>query len=547
MYTLRIIITAFFTLVYLSSKAQNFQTPFEKSQSVETTTYEACIDFYKNLAEYNPKLVIKTLGTTDPNNPLYVVIYNQLNIFDTKQRQQKKMPVLFINNGIHAGKPDGIDASMLFVRNLITNKIHIDKNIVIAIIPIYNIGGALNRNTTTRVNQNGPLSYGFRGNSQNLDLNRDFIKCDSKEALLFSKLFHWLKPSLFLDTHVSDGADSQHTLTLLSTHHSKLEKHMGQLLHTHIEPFIYENMKQKAWGLIPYVTIEDSIRNKGWAAFYNAPRYSTGYTSLFNCIGFMSETHMLKPFKERVQSTYDLIVTLSHTLSKYQQQIINAQALDYTLILQHKAMPTLYSIDSLRYDTITFKGYEMDYKESEVTAQKRFYYDKIKPFTKSIHYYTYLQPENLVDIPEYYIIPQGWHQVIERLKANNIMMSTLHKDNLYNVTVLKIDTFKSAIKPFEKHHKNTLQKYHTIHKPIHFRKGDYLILANQPVKKFLHAVLHPNAEDSYFNWNFFDAILQQKESYSNYRWEDVAWQVLQEDKALKLVFENKKKERQCIC
>ena len=55
---------------------------------------------------------------------------------------------------------------------------------------MYNIGGALNRNAYSRANQNGPKEYGFRGNGQNLDLNRDFIKMDAQETQSLVKLFH---------------------------------------------------------------------------------------------------------------------------------------------------------------------------------------------------------------------------------------------------------------------------------------------------------------------------------------------------------------------
>jgi hypothetical protein len=48
---------------------------------------------------------------------------------------------------------------------------------------------------------------------KNLDLNRDFIKCDSKEALTFEKIFHYFDPDVFVDNHVSNGADYQHLMT----------------------------------------------------------------------------------------------------------------------------------------------------------------------------------------------------------------------------------------------------------------------------------------------------------------------------------------------
>ena len=168
----------------------------------------------------------------------------------------KNKIVILINNGIHAGEPDGIDASMMLARDIVNKKVTLPKNVVLAFIPIYNIGGCLNRNSTSRVNQNGPVEYGFRGNSQNLDLNRDFIKCDSRETMSFANIFQNLNPDIFIDNHVSDGADYQHTMTLLTTQYDKLGGDLGNWLKNNFEPSIYHNMKEKGWDLIPYVDFE---------------------------------------------------------------------------------------------------------------------------------------------------------------------------------------------------------------------------------------------------------------------------------------------------
>lgn len=75
---------------------------------------------------------------------------------------------------------------MMFARDLLkTNKL--PEDVVICIIPVYNIDGSHNRSGTSRANQNGPIAYGFRGNSKNYDLNRDFIKTDLKTHRRFSK------------------------------------------------------------------------------------------------------------------------------------------------------------------------------------------------------------------------------------------------------------------------------------------------------------------------------------------------------------------------
>jgi hypothetical protein len=135
--------------------------------------------------------------------------------------------IILINNGIHPGEPDGIDASMLLARDIVTRKIDLPAHVVLAIIPVYNIGGALNRSAFYRVDQNGPEAFGSRGNSQNLDLNRDFIKNDSRESLSFVRLFRDIDPDVFIDNHVSNGADYQHVMTLLTTQYDKLGGVMG--------------------------------------------------------------------------------------------------------------------------------------------------------------------------------------------------------------------------------------------------------------------------------------------------------------------------------
>src|SRR5690606_2994764 len=157
---------------------KEFQTIFEQSEGMETATYIQTIDFYIQLAKEFPQINIQTIGNTDSGNPLHIVTYNAEAEFNF-QKIGKSKSIILINNGIHPGESDGIDATMLLYRDLALNKREPPKNTVLVTIPIYNIGGALSRNSTSRVNQNGPRSYGFRGNARNYDLKRDFIKVDT--------------------------------------------------------------------------------------------------------------------------------------------------------------------------------------------------------------------------------------------------------------------------------------------------------------------------------------------------------------------------------
>ncbi|MEO6219531.1 MAG: hypothetical protein ABIO81_03820, partial [Ginsengibacter sp.] len=196
------------------------QAPFEKSNGTETANYFEAIQFYKSLTHQSRKIKFITKGPTDAGYPLQLALFSNDEKFEPKAWHKQQKVVLFINNGIHPGEPDGI-ASMMLARDIIRKKIILPDNVVLGIIPVDNIGGALNRNSFSRANQNGPISYGVRGNAQNLDLNRDFIKCDSKNTLSSVDIFHYLNPDILIDTHVSDGADYQHTITLIITQYNK--------------------------------------------------------------------------------------------------------------------------------------------------------------------------------------------------------------------------------------------------------------------------------------------------------------------------------------
>ena len=175
----------------------SLKTVFENSEGYETATYVEVIEFYNSLAKKFSQINIQTIGSTDSGNPLHIVTFNFEGDFNFKKIAKHKTIVL-INNGIHPGESDGIDATMLLYRDLATGKTAPPKNTILVTIPVYNIGGALNRNSTTRTNQNGPKSYGFRGNSQNYDLNRDFIKADTENAKTFSNIYHLVKPDILI-------------------------------------------------------------------------------------------------------------------------------------------------------------------------------------------------------------------------------------------------------------------------------------------------------------------------------------------------------------
>ncbi|MDB9961364.1 M14 family metallopeptidase [Oceanihabitans sp.] len=522
-----------------SKNTFDFTTTFEKSQGTETGTYHEVIDYYKNLAAQYSEISIQAIGETDSGKPLHMVILNPDALFNFSELRKNKR-ILLINNGIHPGESDGIDATMLLYRDIVQGKIEAPKNTVLVTIPIYNVGGSLNRNGTSRTNQNGPIAYGFRGNARNYDLNRDFIKSDTKNARTFAEIFHLVQPDVFIDNHVSNGADYQYTLTHLFTQHNKLGGDLGDYLHLQMMPKLEKKLTTKNWNITPYVNIFNQVPEKGFSQFMDSPRYSTGYTTLWNTLGMMVETHMLKPYKQRVDGTYELMKSMIEIVEEDHTNIKTLRDNANLKILGKKTYPLSWKIDTSQTSTLNFKGFEGNMLPSTITGDQRLKFDRSKPFNKEVVYQNYYKPDINVSIPRAYVIPQGWHEVIDLLTLNKVEMSRLEKDTTINIQSYKIDTYETKKQAYEGHyqHYNTSVKSST--EKLGFRTGDYIIETNQNALRYLLETLEPQAPDSFFNWNFFDTILQQKEYFSPYVWEDKASELLARNPKLQIDFNLKK-------
>ncbi|TXD48779.1 M14 family metallopeptidase [Polaribacter sp. IC073] len=526
-----------------SKNTIDFTTQFEKSKGKETPEYKDIISYYQQLAEAYSQISLFSFGQTDAGEPLHLVVYNREGIFNIDEITNSTKNRILINNGIHPGESDGIDASMLLLRDIVQSDSLQEKykNSLIAVIPVYNVGGALNRNSHTRTNQNGPLEYGFRGNARNFDLNRDFIKQDSKNAAAFAEIFHAVNPAIFIDNHVSNGADYQYAITHLFTQHNKLGGTLGNFIETEMRPQIEKSLLKKDIIITPYVNVWGSTPEAGFSQFFDSPRYSTGYTTLFNTLGMMVETHMLKPYKVRVAQTYELMLSAIDFTEENSETIKKLRAKAVAEIMAKQTYPISYTVDKENPTTLNFKGYEATTIQSKVTSGARLFYDTSKPFEKETNYYNNFIADKEITIPNAYILPQGWHTIVARLKNNKIEFTRFKNDTTITVEVQHIAAYKTRSAAYEGHYLHYNTEVSRTIKEVTFSAGDLLIPTNQNGVRYLLETLEAEATDSFFNWNFFDTILQKKEGYSAYVFEDIAETFLAENPEIKKQFDEKLK------
>ncbi len=529
----------FIALIFLShlAFAQDLKIPSELKTNY-TVTYQECIDFYQKLDEKFSTVNILSIGESDTYYPLHLVVIDKNGYKDPSKIRSKNRNIILINNGIHPGEPEGIDASMMWARDLVAKPefFKLLDHTSFIIIPVYNIGGCLRRNRHSRANQNGPESYGFRANRNNLDLNRDFVKQESKNARSFAIMFQFWKPDVFMDTHTTDGADYQYNMSLLPGMRSKMPKLIGDFLYEKMLPYLYHSMKNENDEMVPYVEFEDRPEN-GVYAFNDRARFGSGYAALFHCLPFVIESHMLKPFNVRLESTYRIIKYISIYTSTNCNIILENKKKAIQNSMAEKNYAILWKKDLNKSQNLNFKGFTSNYKFYPILNDSLFYYDTKSPLTLSVPYYEYFTSTQSINKPKYYIIPSCYNEVIDNLKRNGVLMKQLMNDTSINCSISKIKSYKSLNNPYENHYLHYNVELENQKELSKFLKGDFLISTNQDAVLYIMETLEPEAEDSYFNWNFFDGVLMRKEYFSDYVFAPEAEKLLQTDIKLNQQFQ----------
>ncbi len=520
----------------LGSSTAVAQVLVEKEAGV-AYTYEQVITAYQELDQRYTNALYLEAGQTDCGRPLSLFLI-QAEAFSEEQSLNQLAEgklVSLINNGIHPGESCGMDASLVWAQELLEAG-GPSPGQLIAIIPVYNIGGSLQGRPNTRANQNGPQIQGFRGNASNLDLNRDFIKGDALNTLSFWAIYQALSPHIFVDTHTSNGADYPYTLTLIASQKDKLAPSLARFQQEEMLPYLYQGMEE-TWPMIPYVNVFGRVPNDGYAAFLETPRYASGYTALFHSLGFITEAHMFKPYPDRVAATLEFLRVLQDFSEEHAAAIKTAYADAQQWEAQTEHFPINWELDSSDVRSLSFRAYDYAYEPSKLGDYQRLKYDRSSETTLEIDYYPTYKAIAKAGRPKYYVIPGAWRDVIQRLQYHNIEMLPLSEDTVMEVYSAYLKDWSFAESPYEGHFRINVNSIRPQKQKRRFLAGDYLIPSDQDHAYFLATVLEPLSVDSYLSWGFFNSIFQQKEYFSPYIFEDRAEAMLEADPKLAQEFE----------
>ncbi len=526
----------------LSAQEDEWLTYYENHDYNGTPRYTETMDFCRRLATETDMIHIDTIGISPQGRPVIMLVIDKDVNFTPEKVKQSGKAVLLVQSGIHPGEPDGKEAMLLILRDMVVgNKdLRLLDHVTVLWIPILNVDGHERYSPYSRINQNGPEEMGWRTNAQNLNLNRDYLKADAPETQAWLRAFNRWLPDFFIDCHTTDGADYQYPITQSMETFGNMDAALTLWQRDVYLPAVELKMDQAGFPMFQYVSFRRwHDPRSGLYVRVALPRLSEGYTAIQNRPGLLIETHMLKPYRVRVESTQKLILSTLELLDKEYVTLkeLNQKADDFCASESFRKTPLALDFATSFSDSVMvdFLGIEYDRVTSDLSGGDWFRYGE-KPETFVLPMFNTILPSYSVRLPEAYIIPPEWTTVIEKLKLHGVSFQTLAQAVDVNVNRYRLKNYAWQKTPNEGRQVMLKLEVDEFTETVSYPAGSVLVLMNQRTARVIAHMLEPKGPDSFVYWGFFNAITEQKEYAESYSMEKIARQMLQENPDLNQQF-----------
>ena len=538
-------------LVLLISSAvageEEWLTFFEKSAGLETPRYAETMAYFARLDKVSPYARLESFGTSPEGRSLPLLIISADKAFTPEKARRTNKPIVLIQGAIHSGESEGKDAVMLLARDMLIYKKHRElfENFIFLIIPIFNVDGHERFSPYNRINQNGPKEMGWRVTSTRLNLNRDFMKADAPEMRQWLQMYHHWLPHLFYDCHTTDGVDFQYILTYNIDEHDQFGGAVARWTRELFLPGVKAACEKQGLLIAPYADmLEDDYPAKGFDIGVWRPMLSNVYATVCNRAGFLIETHSLKPYAARVQATLDFILIGLQEIVKDPQSFLRAIAEEDQRVSAWGRGPA----DTLKFalqfktrfdkgDTALFFGYRMEKKAGAVSGRDYLVYTSDKVEIPTV-FYNEVEPTAEVTPPYGYLVPHGWHTVIDVLRAHGIKMYRLTEACSGSFEGYRFQGVRFMPRSYEG---RSLPSYRVVmvSEERVFPAGTVFVPMGNPRGKLIMHLLEPEAPDALVAWGLMNTIFEDREYFESYVMEPLAQQMAADDKELAELFARK--------
>ena len=518
-----------------------WSTPAEQMHLLDSPSYELTRDWLIQLVDAAPQLQLVSLGKSYQERDIWMVIASKEGASTPEALRANGRPTLLAQAGIHSGEIDGKDAGLMLLRDMtVDGKVpELLSGANFLFIPILSVDAHERRSTTSRINQRGPRYQGWRTNARNQNLNRDYTKLDTPEIRAVVQALNEWPVDLYVDIHVTDGADYQYDITYGFNGSYAWSPSIANWLQTVFRPALDDDLKRM--GHVPGDLIfsangKDMVG--GVYRFTAGPRFSNGYGDVRHLPTILVENHSLKDYRRRVLGTRVFLEGALRLLAKEGKSLRDSTARDR--IRRRKEVPSAFQAGKSKPQLVEFLGVKSRRVFSDLTGDSVVQWLGV-PETIRIPNIVADQPVSMLKRPKAYWVPAAWPDVIERLKLHGVKMEILGEEKSQLLSFYRLQDPKLTPEPYEGHERVSATVAEETRSQT-FEPGAARISTDQPLGDLVVLLLEPGSPDSFFQWGFFSTVLQRTEYFERYALEPMARAMLEKSDSLRTQFEQKLKD-----
>ncbi|MDX1584465.1 MAG: M14 family metallopeptidase, partial [Thermoanaerobaculia bacterium] len=475
--------------------SEEWATPFEKSGLKSSPGYEETVAWLQELVSAAPELEMISIGQSAQGRDIWMVVASSDETFTPEELQRSGKPTILAQAGIHSGEIDGKDAGMMLLRDMTVRRTRGDllARANLLFIPILSVDGHERSGPFSRINQRGPDEMGWRTNARNLNLNRDYAKLDTREIRAVVDTINRWKPDLYLDLHVTDGADYQYDITFGFNGPHAHSPAIAIWLREEFAPFVDRRLESMGHIPGPLTFAADELDfSKGIRDWTASARFSNGWGDARHLPTVLLENHSLKPFDQRVLGTYVFVEAAMRVAAEKYQELRRAMEAD--MERDPESIPLAWEAGD-EPALIDFAGIESRFRISPITGKPYLEWTG-RPVDMRIPLVKFDRPSAEVTKPAAWWIPVQWAEVIERLRAHGVEMETIDSSPELLVEMYRLEDPEFEEKPYEGHVRVSATPVPEMRKE-RFPAGSVRIPSDQPMAELVALLLEPQSPDSF--------------------------------------------------
>jgi hypothetical protein len=493
------------------------------------------------------KVRAERFGTTPEGRSLWAFAASADGTLTPQRARARGRPVVLAVAGIHPGEIDGKDGGFILLRELLLGKVlpGVLRHVTFVLVPIFNVDGHEHPAPQHRPNQNGPREQGWRATARNLNLNRDWMKADAPEMRALLALLGAWDPGVFLDLHVTDGAQFKPDVSLVVAPLLEGPPAMQEMARV-LQDALHADLKAAGHQPLDFypALLRDDDPASGFAREVYPPRFSHTYWGLRHRLAVLVETHSWKDYRTRVFTMHDVLLAALRAVQTHGAKWrVRMRGLDEDTARAPPRRLDLAFIAGEETETLEFPAYAYDRMPSPATGGTYLRYHLDRPETWRVPLRIRVVPTASVELPAGgWAVAPGWAEVVEEtLRHHGVSVRRLAQSAEVEVEVFQLETTGPAAVPYEGRQRLAISGAWRGERRT-LPRGTLLVPLAQARAQLAAQLLEPTAPDSLVAWGTFNAAFQQQEYVEAYVLEPWAAEELQRNEALRREFEARMQE-----